>query len=245
MIRLPVDREALLAEALSRVTRRRDIGQAFERLGPAREELANCLDAAFSCVHALARPAATIVPASLQVLARDLDIESLGAGAQAGARGFVYLLGCGYDSRDALARLEGDYTCYHFQDAIAREIVFALGREVSRWLRTQRPGWRFVRQVLRDGAGTAVAAGRPSDTPRHWDPRCVGLLLRWFEGAAPQVTTTSAGGLAPLHSLLGLMVGKPDAQVDAAGPRPVATPAVASAEGNPADWAQPIEVTVS
>lgn len=215
MICVPVDREALLAEARSRVTRRRDIGQAFERLGPAGAELALCLDAAFDCVHALARPAATVLPLRLRSLERELGIEHEiqapgGGGAPAQAIGFVYLLGCGYDSRDAFRRLHGDYTSHHFQDAIARELVFALGREVSRWLRRQRPDWRFVRQVLRGGRACR--------------------LLRRFDGAPPHVRANAAGALVPLHSVLGWMLG---------------TPGGAPSEEPPADPAQPSAATAS
>lgn len=213
MIHLPLDREALLAEALRRVDGRRDIGRAFDRLGPARSELADCLQAALACVQQLARPAAAVVCARLPELGRELTgIDALAGHEALEARGFVYLVTCGYDSRDALAWLQGDYTSYHLQDAISRELVFAIGREVSRWLRAERPDWRFTRQVLRDGSAPAAGGAR------RWDPRRIAPLLSWFDNSGLGVGTTTAGVLIPLHSVLGVMLGKPATDTDGITP---------------------------
>lgn len=203
MNRVPLDREALIAEALRRIRGRRDIEQAFDRLGPARAELADCLQAASDCVRQMARPAAAVIGAQPAELGLVQDNDACAGNAKTEALGFAYLLTCGYDSREALAWLDGDYTSYHLQDAIARELVFALGREVSQWLRSQRPGWRFARQALRDGAVPAAVGAPP------WDPRRVTPLLSRFDGCAMGVGATSAGELVPLHSLLGVMLGVP------------------------------------
>jgi len=212
MIEIGVDRAALLAEAVERVQRRRDWAAAAARMGPAADELAGCLQAAVACVAELARPAAALLTLDAD------DPVHPAASANASRHGRcttrAYLLSCGYDSRVALARLGDDYMSYHLQDAIAREIVFALGREVARRQLAMQPELRFVRRAVcsgtdadrRPGEGATVAARATS----RWDPAQVVLLLQRFGGALGVVSTAS-GALAPLHSLLGLMVGAPAA----------------------------------
>ncbi len=163
----------------------------------------------------------------LRELGSGLDIESFVDPAHPDARGFVYLLTAGYDSRDAMAWLDGDYTSYHLQNSIARELVFALGRHVSRWLRAERPDWHFARRVLRGDAGCTAGVDHQRISSR------VAPLLSWFGGCTLGVGTTSSGELVPLHSVLGVMLGKRARAVAHAAHQTAAAPQTATGSRRP------------
>jgi hypothetical protein len=206
MIALDCEREALLAEARDRVMGRREVTCIAARSPAAGQELDCCLEAGWSCAQALARPAAAVLPLDPGALEREFPGWRAGRGASSCAPeavAFVYLVTCGYDSRTALQWLGGDYASYHFQDAFARELVFALGRQVGRQLRAGHPGQRFTREVV--GSGCGVADGRG----QRWDPRTVAGLLRRVGGDTLGVSATGGAALAPLHSLLGVMTCEP------------------------------------
>lgn len=206
MLRIPIDRDALLLEAHERVVRRRDLAAAGQRSAEAQAELAGCIAQGWQCVRELARPAAAFVPL------RPSDLPPSVAGGRAGHEAgrvlsFAYLVTCGYDSREALRRLDGDYASYHFQDAFARELVFALGREVARALRAAHPHLRLRRVVI--GDSQAAACRGAGAAASRWDPASVAALLRRLGADALGVGTLARGGLAPLHSVLGVMTGGP------------------------------------
>lgn len=202
MMALTCERDALLAEARERVIRRSDVTTAAARSAATARELATCLEAGWRCAQALARPAAAVLPLDLQALER--EFPGLCAGRDvpcaSGAVAFVYLATCGYDSRAALQWLDGDYASYHFQDSFARELVFALGRQVGRDLRAAHPGRRLRREVIGSGCGVA-----PADRGRRWDPPTVTGLLRRVGGNTLGVSADNGAALRPLHSVLGLM----------------------------------------
>lgn len=211
MIRLKIDRQQVLDEARRRACARREVRLVLERADHAGDELAACLDAARQCVQRLARPAAAIVPGPFADFAAEFGLDlpaGDGVGAEhPAAQGFAYAVTCGYDSREAMKLLQGDYVSYHLQDAMAREIAFALGREVASRLRRWRPGWQFRRCVLHDAEAASPSA--EVGARRRWDPRQVARLLRRFDAHALGVLAHPSGGLDPLHSVLGLMVGTP------------------------------------
>lgn len=217
-MQIDFDREDILMEARRRVVRRRDVGRVFEQEPAVCEQLTECLDLAFRCVQTLAKPAAAAIEVDAEEIVRELmlgdepllmtpklDPEMAG---KATAR--LYLVTCGLDSREAMRWLNNDYTAYHFQDEIARELVFALGRHAHRSVCAHYPGYRFVRHAIRTEtvSSCGIVAGS-GGTVRQWDPRRVGRLLQRFGSDALGVSTTSAGCLTPLHSLLGLMTGTP------------------------------------
>jgi hypothetical protein len=213
MMLLPCDREALLAEAHARVTGRRTVRSTLDQAGAAAEELQACVDAGWRCVSTLARPAAAVLPLDASRLDGELHRWHAGLERRSpGTEPFAYLVTCGYDSRDAFRQLDGDYAGYHFQDAFARELVFALGRLVGRQLRAAWPTWRFTREVI-GGAGPQAACGASASA--GWEPRMVAALLRPLGGALG-VAAASSGALVPLHSLLGVMTGVPCRQAGSA-----------------------------
>ncbi|HJV88211.1 MAG TPA: hypothetical protein VJ698_22265 [Noviherbaspirillum sp.] len=212
------DRDDLLTQAHDRVANRRDVERVRKGTDAAYEQLSECLALALRCVQTLAKPAAAVIEVNAAEILHDLThgdepllltprVEPSTAGD---VKACLYLVTCGLDSREAMRWLESDYAAYHFQNEIARELVFAVARHTHRSVCADHPGHRFVRHAIRTEMPTPHGAVRGNGgASRLWDPRGVGRLLQRFGSDALAVSTTSAGCLTPLHSLLGLMIGTP------------------------------------
>lgn len=227
-MRIDFDRDKILTEAHGRVANRRDVERVSQREPAVGDQLTECLDLAFHCVRTLAKPAAAVIEVDTDEIVLDLMhgdeplllTPNVDQTLARSSKARLYLVTCGFDSREAMRWLNNDYTAYHFQDEIAREMVFALARHTHRSVCADYPGYRFVRHAIRTETITSCGMGAGGGgTLRQWDPRRVGRLLQRFGSASLGVSTTSAGCLMPLHSLLGLMIGAPLGEnAQAAGP---------------------------
>ena len=143
--RVEVDRDTLLMQAYRRVVARKDIEKVIADGGAARDEVLTCLEKALCCVRELADPAAAVLATRQNKIGEDpsfghevLARSMVRAGAtDPDSRAYLYLMTCGYDSREAMRRLNSDYVSYHFQNSIGCELLFALGRLVARSVRDQ------------------------------------------------------------------------------------------------------------
>lgn len=215
------DRKALLAEAYQRVARKREVKRAVEQGGSVKAEVEHCLAEAFRCVDILCEPAGAIREVSAEVvddgvlLGQGTVIHSTRMRDQIteGAKVYIYLLTCGYDSQKAFQWLDNDYSLYHFQNMIGGELLFSIGRHLHRRVCAGYPDYRFARyavkmqnQCAEDGVAEAISL-----TPDYWDAGKVRSLLNLFGDKTLGISTTDAGCFAPVHALLGVMMGVPDA----------------------------------
>lgn len=217
--RIPLDRKALLAEAWKRIFSKSEIRQVMDKGGSVRSEVEHCLGVALQCVEALCEPTGLIREVSAERVSQGVLLggrtvihnfkmrDDLTQGAQAS----VYLLTCGYDSRDALRWLDGDYSIYHFQNMMGRELLYAMGRQLLSGMSEDFPHRHFSRYAVKmkneyfgEGAKEAISL-----LPNYWDARKVISLLDFFGTNELEVTATDSGCLSPVHSLLGVMMSAP------------------------------------
>jgi len=162
--------------------------------GPAAAALAAGLARAEACIAALARPqAALLLPDPGHKLAAALPLRS----QEVPLLG-VYTLG--YDQQQAFAWLGRDYVEHHLQTLLARETLFALGRDVAEWAAKRHADLPLRRVVLTGAADGAV-----------WDLGQVRGLLSLFGPAPLGVTLTEGGCFSPLHALLTVYALRPAA----------------------------------
>lgn len=214
-----LDRVSLLAEAYRRTLGRKEVQRALQKGGSVKSEVEQCLGAAFRCVESLCEPGGQICEVSTEKVAngvrlgRDTVIHSVKMRDELtrGAKAYVYLATCGYDSQKALRWLDGDYSIYHFQNMIGRELLYSIGRHQYHNTRVDFPQYHFARYAVKmrnecfgDNATEAISL-----MPDYWDARKVISLLDCFDKGALGVFATDSGCLSPVHSLLGVMMGVP------------------------------------
>lgn len=215
------DRDALLTEACQRVLRKREVKCAVEQGGSLKSEVEHCLVEASRCVETLCEPIGAIREVNAEVvddgvlLGQKVVIHSARMRDEIteGAKVYLYLLTCGYDSRKAFKWLDNDYSIYHFQNMIGGELLYSLGRHLHLRVCVGDPKHRFARYAVKmesqyDGDGVTEAI---SLTPDYWDAGKVRSLLSLFGNKTLGISTTDGGCFAPMHSLLGVMMGVPDA----------------------------------
>ena len=217
--RVRLDKNSLLTEAYSRTLSKREIRHVMEEGGSVRSEVEHCLGVALQCVEALSEPAGLIREVSAEKMnhgvrlgGRDvIDNVKMHDDLTQGAQASIYLATCGYDSRKALRWLEGDYSIYHFQSMIGRELLYAIGRQLFINMKEDFPLRHFSRYAIMmekeyfgDGVTDTVSL-----MPDYWDARKVFSLLDFFEKNDLGITATDSGCLSPVHSLLGVMMSVP------------------------------------
>ena len=191
----------------------------MEKGGSVRSEVEHCLGVALQCVVSLCEPAGLI---------REVSAEKMNHGVLLGGRvvidnvkmrdvltqdaqASIYLATCGYDSRKALRWLDGDYSIYHFQNMIGRELLYAIGRQAFINMTENFPMRHFFRYAIKmrnEQFGDGMVEPM-SLMPDYWDASKVISLLDFFEKNDLGVTTAGSGCLSPVHSLLGVMMSVP------------------------------------
>lgn len=214
-----LDRAALIAEAYSRTLGKKEIRRVIEEGGSVRVEVEKCLGMALDCIHALCKPAGFTLDVNAEkaecgVLLNGrvfINNAKLRDELTVGAQVSVYSLTCGYDSREALKWLDGDYTVYHFQNMLGRELLFAIGRQLFANLGNEFPLRHFSRYSIRvrDGSLCDGVSESKYPAPNYWDARAVLSLLDLFVSNELGVTATDSRCLSPVHSLLGVMMSVP------------------------------------
>jgi len=175
------------------------LGRQRQFLRPLKSTAAAALTAGLSraeaCIAALAHPqAALLVPDPMLPQTAALQAEP-------GETTLLGLCTLGYDQQKAFAWLGRDYMEHHLQTLLARETLFALGREVTAWAASHFPGQRLRRLAL-----TGAADGD------LWDVDRVRGLLALFGSDALGVTLTEGGCFSPLHALLTVIAVRPSGQ---------------------------------
>lgn len=235
--RFEFDRDALLAQAYRRVLAAREVRSALGPDGCLHQELGSCLQAAYRCVRSLCAPQGGVLEVDARcagdavVLGGRVVVHNPRLREQAvpDGKATLYLLSCGYDSREALKRLDGDYATYHLQNMIAAELLYGIGRQLHAQVCRGAPQIRFARYAVKMPATQREAAGMLPLLPGNWDPATVHALLELFGDERLGVSLTGAGCFVPLHSLLGVMTATP-APASAGKPASaVTTPAAAAA----------------
>lgn len=180
----------LLLTATARLGRQRQFLRPMK--GAARAALAAGLSHAKACIAALARPqAALLVP--------DPTLPQISVLPTAiGETPILGLFTLGYDQQEAFDWLERDYMEHHLQTLLARETLFALGREVTVWAAKRYPN-QPLRRLPLNGAGDADL----------WDVDQVRGLLAQFGRNTLGVTLTEGGCFSPLHALLTVFAVQP------------------------------------
>jgi hypothetical protein len=217
--RVRLNKNFLLAEAYSRVLGKREIRQVTAGGGSVRYEVEHCLGVALQCVESLCEPAGLIREVSVEKMIHGvllggrvvIDNAKMRDDLTQGAQASIYLATCGYDSREALRWLDGDYSMYHFQNMIGRELLYAIGRQAFISLKEDFPWRHFSRYSVKtknENSGEG-AVGEMSLTSDYWDARKVISLLDFFDSNELGVTATGSGCLSPVHSLLGVVMSVP------------------------------------
>lgn len=196
----------LLATALPRLKRQQPYAGPLARGGQRARALETWLDAATSCLNALAHPSITLVPVHAHPDTGGVMLDGrvhlgdaqLGKEVAAGGSVTAYLLTLGLHQADALAWFDGDYGARHVQADLAREVLFALGRRSLEVQRGLAPGARPRRISVQTAAGCGDR--------KLWDPAQVQALLGLFDSINPGVTVSDTGCFQPLDSLLGLTI---------------------------------------
>ncbi|MCC7320793.1 MAG: hypothetical protein IT542_07430 [Rubellimicrobium sp.] len=224
----------LLAVAVPRLRRQRQVAQLLTRGGRGAEALESWIGLAGECLTEIARPQVLHLPLAAQpcggavrlgvgpitagpliagpITAGPLIADpALAAGVAAGGQVHAALVTLGFAQEQAFARLGRDYAIHHVQSSLADEMLFALARTADRALLARHPGWGLHRIAVRTQEG---CDGAPA-----WDAAQVQALLSLFAGGNPGVELTEAGFFRPLHSLLTLAVLRPD-RVRASRPGP-------------------------
>ncbi|MFY2823806.1 hypothetical protein [Ruegeria sp. MALMAid1280] len=200
----------LLETARARLKRQAQYSRALSKGGARANALQLWLNHANDCIAALARPEAFFVPVSAQQtpggvrLADCVTLEGadLERDVANGAQVTAYLLTLNYSQSQAFEWLDRDYGAHHVQTDLGSEVLFALGREAHRHLRTKTPTGRLQR--------VPVLASEQCGQRRVWSPADVQALLTCFEGVNPGVRVTDIGCFSPLNSILGLALNIPD-----------------------------------
>lgn len=190
----------------ARLGRQKQYARLLARDGRAADGLRQWVACASDCIAALARPQAVFLPVSARVVGGDVRIadrvtledEALTRDIADGGTVAAYLLTLGFDQAAAFDWLGGDYAAHHVQSDLAREVLFALGRDAHARYRASFGGMRLRRIPVQT---TALCGER-----KVWDPARVQALLRVFDGVNLSVTVTDTGCFQPLNSLLGLTV---------------------------------------
>lgn len=217
--RVRLDKNSLLTDAFNRTLGKREIRQVMEKGGSVRSEVEHCLGVARQCVESLYEPSGLIREVSSEKMNHGIllgekvviDNVKMRDDMIQGAQVAIYLLTCGYDSREALKWLDGDYSIYHFQNIISRELLNAIGRQLFINMSEEFPLRHFFRYSIkmRNESFCNDVEEPISLMPRYWDAHKVISLLDFFNNNDLGVTATISGCLSPVHSLLGVMMSVP------------------------------------
>ncbi len=201
--------EDLLIVASSRLRRQRQFKRPLAKGGKSAVELVRWLDQASECLMTLAHPIAVFHTMNTDVGFGRVSIENqvtlnnpaLATDLTRGGSLFSYLLTLGYSQANAFDWLNRDYMAHHIQSELAREVLYALGRNAHNCFKDVRPDRRLRRIPIRMEAKPGA--------PLMWDVSRVQALLATFGADNPGVSLTDTGCFQPLNSLLGLVVEYP------------------------------------
>lgn len=210
------DQNSILATAFDRLSSSKLIKTSTGRDETARREITSCLETARACVAGLCNPMSSYIsidatPSENGVTIADTRIENqrMLEALRGDSCIFAYLITCGYDSREALRKLNHDYALYHFQHLIAQQILYSLGAHVHEVIRENSPDFQFFRCAIRMRATPSESGLEDDDTGERliWDAGAVRQLLQVFINNSLGVQVTHQGSFTPLHSIVGLAMG--------------------------------------
>lgn len=214
MHQINLDKALLLEQASAKVMHLREIRETLAAGQHASREVKQCLVRAAEAIQKLSRLEACFGKAEAERIDGGVALQGgpqiihqkLAARMDKQSSVYTYALSLGYDSKQMMTELKGDYSIYHFHYYLGRTLLQLIGREFIRQVRAGSPDYQWSRfPVLVQMEGEPLVSLKN----HYWDPQRIAQLLPLFRETRTHFSVTEAGCISPLFSIVGIMLRTP------------------------------------